>query len=116
MQRVALIALLAGCSDVTATEARRLVAHGALLVDVRSPEEYRDGHLPGARNLPIDQVRAHPEKLKTLPRRKPLLVYCHTGARAFFVARWLRAEGFDVRLLGSMNHFFGDKPSETPLF
>lgn len=50
---------------------------GAVLLDVRTPEEYRDGHLPGAKNLPLDRLDTIAE-----PSGSPLFVYCRSGRGA----------------------------------
>ena len=53
---------------------------GAILLDVRTPQEYREGHIPGSQNVPlqtIDKVGAVAENKDT-----PLYVYCHSGARS----------------------------------
>ena len=53
---------------------------GAILLDVRTPQEYREGHIPGSQNVPlqtIDNVRTAAEKKDT-----PLYVYCHSGGRS----------------------------------
>ena len=53
---------------------------GAILMDVRSPQEYREGHIPGSQNIPLqafDKVGAVAENKDT-----PLYVYCHSGARS----------------------------------
>ena len=59
---------------ITGDEARRLVADGAMLIDVRSPREFANGHLPGAVNVPIDEFERHvDELLAERPRDGPLL-------------------------------------------
>ena len=50
-----------------------------LLVDVRQPDEYEEGHIPGARLLPLPELV---RKLETLPLTQDLVFYCHTGARS----------------------------------
>ena len=53
---------------------------GAVLLDVRTPQEHREGHIPGSQNVPlqtIDNVRTVAEKKDT-----PLYVYCHSGGRS----------------------------------
>ena len=50
---------------------------GALLLDVRTPEEYAAGHVPGSRNIPLDCVGQ-----AELDREAPLFVYCRSGARS----------------------------------
>jgi len=44
-----------------------------IVVDVRSPEEFRKGHIPGARSLSLDEPG---EKFRELPRREPIVLYC----------------------------------------
>lgn len=63
----------------------------SLLLDVRSVSEYARWHIPGALNIPHTQLRA---SLDTLPRDKPLLVYCRTGFRSYLALRILKQAGF----------------------
>jgi rhodanese-related sulfurtransferase len=53
---------------------RLMAAKKVIVIDVRQPEEYRQGHIPGAINLPIDQVQAG--YYPSLPRDKRLISYC----------------------------------------
>jgi rhodanese-related sulfurtransferase len=55
-------------------EVQRLVAAGAQLVEVLPREEYEEGHLPGAINLPLKQLTA--ETAAVLDRARPVVVYC----------------------------------------
>lgn len=73
-----------------------LAADDPLLVDVRSPEEFASGAIPGAVNLPIDQLR---ERLGELPRDRELAVYCQVGQRGYLATRILLQRGFRVRNL-----------------
>jgi hydroxyacylglutathione hydrolase len=61
------------------------------LLDVRSPREWDEGHLPGARYLFLGDLSA---KLETLDPKKPTAVYCATGYRASLAASLLQARGF----------------------
>ena len=65
----------------------------ALVVDVRSPEQYEKEHIPGAVNLPLDQLE---EKLDQLPRDKPIVVYCGSSrcTASLKAARLLSEKGF----------------------
>jgi len=63
----------------------------AILVDVREPDEYAAGHIPGARNLPLSELRRrHGE----LPRDHPLTLYCGVGQRAYYATRFLLQLGY----------------------
>ena len=74
-------------------------ASGAVtLLDVRSRAEWSAGHLPGAVNIPLGELEAC---LSTLPRGRPIVVHCQTGARAAIAASLLSARDVkDVRLFG----------------
>jgi rhodanese-related sulfurtransferase len=55
------------------------LARDELILDVRTPEEYNAGHVPGSRNIPVDQVTAHAEELRGFKR---VFVHCKAGGRA----------------------------------
>lgn len=73
-------------------EAARL--RGCRIIDVREPHEYRAGHVPGARSLPVAQVPLH---LSALRPRVPLYLICESGNRSRRVAEYLHGHGFDAR-------------------
>jgi CRP-like cAMP-binding protein len=82
----------------------------ALLVDVRLPEEFAHGHLPGAINLPLRQVRSHCD---SLPRDRPLAVYCDGGRRSASATFLLCERGFDASWIegGVASEAFGETGS-----
>jgi rhodanese-related sulfurtransferase len=63
------------------------------LLDVRSPEEYAEGHIDGFINIPVDSLR---ERIGELNVSKPVYVNCHSGMRSYVAARILTQKGFDV--------------------
>jgi NADPH-dependent 2,4-dienoyl-CoA reductase/sulfur reductase-like enzyme/rhodanese-related sulfurtransferase len=70
---------------------------GAVLLDVRTPGEVRHGTIPGAMNVPVDELR---ERLGEVPKDKPLVVFCAVGLRAYVATRVLMQHGFsDVKSL-----------------
>ncbi|MFC5929287.1 CoA-disulfide reductase [Cryobacterium melibiosiphilum] len=71
------------------------LAAGASLVDVRTPAEFAAGHLPDARNLNLDELRARHAELPA----GPLIVHCQVGQRGHTAARLLSQLGHDVRNL-----------------
>jgi hydroxyacylglutathione hydrolase len=74
-----------------------MMTGGAELVDVRNSSEFAAGHLPGAWNLPLGRLA---ERLDELPRDRPLVIHCQSGARAGVAAGLLASRGFtDVRHL-----------------
>ena len=64
-----------------------------LILDVRQPEEYKEGHIPGAINLPVREL---PIKVKELPANLelPIITVCHSGARSAYAAMFLRGYGY----------------------
>lgn len=69
-----------------------LADKNAFLLDVRTPEEYAEGHFEGAVNIPVDSLRVGLEKL---PRDKKIYVNCHSGLRSYIACRILMAHGFE---------------------
>jgi hydroxyacylglutathione hydrolase len=64
----------------------------ALLLDVREPEEFARGHIPGARNLPQAELAS---RLDELPRAQPLLLVCEAGGRSRRSAQFLAQMGYE---------------------
>jgi len=63
------------------------------LIDVRSPSEFANGHVPGAVNIPMDQR----ERLEALDKSAPVTFICWSGGRSGAVATGLASQGFAVR-------------------
>jgi rhodanese-related sulfurtransferase len=68
------------------------VSKDALVLDVREPQEYIDGHVPGARNIPQAELASH---LGDLPRERELYMICRTGSRSRRSAQFLKQMGFE---------------------
>ena len=71
---------------------------GAVVVDVRTSNEFRGGHADGAVNMPLDEIAGLASKLD---KSRPVLVCCASGARSAVAARMLREKGFDTFNAGS---------------
>jgi len=67
---------------------------GAFLLDVRRPTERVVESVPGAVNIPLDQLRS---RLSELPRDREILILCRSGQRAYYATRILAQNGFKVR-------------------
>lgn len=77
--------------------AKRMIAEGATVIDVRSPEEFQGGHLPNATNIPVDEFEKRlgdVEKLTGGDRAKPVVVYCAKGGRAAKAKQVLDGAGY----------------------
>lgn len=100
----ALYWFLTSAGKTPPAQARELVEKGARLVDVRTPTEFASGHLPGAINVPLDQLSGRTGELGK--KDEPLVLYCRSGARSGSAARQLKAAGFSaVHDLGGMGRW-----------
>jgi NADPH-dependent 2,4-dienoyl-CoA reductase/sulfur reductase-like enzyme/rhodanese-related sulfurtransferase len=75
---------------------KQFLPDAALLVDVRDPDEFQEGHISGALNLPLNELRA---RLGELPRDRELWLYCRVGQRGYYATRLLMQHGFRVKNL-----------------
>jgi DMSO/TMAO reductase YedYZ molybdopterin-dependent catalytic subunit/rhodanese-related sulfurtransferase/glyoxylase-like metal-dependent hydrolase (beta-lactamase superfamily II) len=86
--------------QVSARTARSLLDAGAVLLDVREPGEWQDGHLPGAILMPMGEVQS---RRGELPAATRIVVACRSGGRSAAIAAALCTQGFDaVNLTGGM--------------
>jgi rhodanese-related sulfurtransferase len=84
------------------------------ILDVRSPEEFASGHVPGAVNVPHDQLAS---RLAEVPKDKDVVIYCRSGRRTGLAAELLAANGYS-----RLGHLEGDmlawqekqRPMEVP--
>lgn len=102
---VVLYATMARGGDVDGPKAKAMVEAGALLLDVRTPEEFANAHLPGAVNVPVQQLL---ERLSELPsdKARPIVVYCRSGARSAKATKIIKDAGHThVADLGAMSNW-----------
>lgn len=85
---------------VSGNEAQALVAAGATLLDVRTPEEFAAGHIDGALLVPVDELEG---RLTEVSRDRPVVVYCRSGGRSARAASILGEAGYEVHDLGGMS-------------
>ena len=90
----------AGPARIDGTEAKRLVAAGALLLDVRTPAEFVGGHVPGALNIPVQVLGTRLAEVG--PKARDVVVYCQRGGRSARAAAELRQAGYTVHDLGGI--------------
>jgi NADPH-dependent 2,4-dienoyl-CoA reductase/sulfur reductase-like enzyme/rhodanese-related sulfurtransferase len=77
---------------------------GHLILDVRNPDEYAAGHVPGAVNIPLPQLR---ERVGELPRDRAIDVACGVGQRAYYAVRFLTQRGYRAaNLSGGWQTFY----------
>ena len=82
--------------DLPLADWAALAGNGAEIVDVRDADEFVAGHIPGAINLPLNEIR---QRLGELPRDREVWLYCGVGQRAYYATRTLLQHGYKVRNL-----------------
>ncbi|KPK16404.1 MAG: hypothetical protein AMJ62_05705 [Myxococcales bacterium SG8_38] len=101
---MAILYLRFGAPRISGAEARQLVQDGALLVDVRSPGEFSGGHIEGAVNIPIQELKGRLGELGD--SRAEIVVYCQSGGRSAIAKRLLERNGFEnVHDLGGIHQW-----------
>ena len=69
------------------------------ILDVRTPQEFQDGHVEGSINIPLCELRS---RLDQLDKNKPIDVMCAIGKRSYYAQRLLLQEGFEhVNIIGA---------------
>lgn len=92
--------------DINAGVEQYKTVSGAVLLDVRTPGEYREGHIPGSRNLPLQTI----DKAAEIVDNKdiPLFVHCLSGGRSRQAAAVLKQMGYtNVTNIGGIADYYG---------
>ena len=82
-----------GEKDVNLQEAKRLQKDGAIMIDVRSPQEYREGHIDGAILIPEYKIKKEIENA-IVDKNKNIVVYCSSGGRSKRAQKILNTLGY----------------------
>jgi rhodanese-related sulfurtransferase len=88
---------------------------GALLVDVREPDEYEESHIAGSLLVPLSEVS---ERSLEWSKDQEIILYCRSGSRSSHAMQWLKQQGFlNVKNLdgGIINWVHAKLPIETNL-
>jgi rhodanese-related sulfurtransferase len=87
-------------AQIDALEAKSRMDNGAVLIDVREPQEWQAGHAQGARHIPLAQLD---QRQRELPTGRPIITVCRSGARSAHAASLLAEQGLEVsNLRGGM--------------
>lgn len=89
--------------NITTIELVTKLADNIVLLDVRTPSEYRQGHIAKAKNVPLNKIAAYKEKTD-----QRIYVICQSGMRSKQAAKQLKQKGYDViNVKGGMNQWSG---------
>lgn len=72
---------------------KEIKAKGAVILDVRTTGEFAGGHVKGSVNIPLDRLQ---QQLKKLPKGKPVIACCLSGARSGSAVSILKAQGYEA--------------------
>ncbi|GBF38934.1 rhodanese-like domain-containing protein [Leptospira johnsonii] len=96
---------LSSCKNKEDKELAEWIEKGALVVDVRTPNEFERRHFPGAVNIPIDSLPLRVDELG--PKDKQIILYCQSGGRSSRAKTFLEEEGFShLKDAGGIDHLF----------
>lgn len=84
-----------------AVDFKQLIADGALVVDVRTPFEYKSGHIKGSVNIPVDTIKGKVGELKQ--KNQTIITCCRSGARSGMAKSILRNGGIEAHNGGAWN-------------
>jgi rhodanese-related sulfurtransferase len=93
--------LLFGGSADSEADIPALIKAGALVVDVRTAREFSGGHIEGAVNIPYNRID---REIGDQGKDKPIIVYCHSGARSASAKRTLMQAGYTNVINGGSLH------------
>jgi rhodanese-related sulfurtransferase len=77
----------------TSVDFKALVKEGAMIIDVRTPAEFKGGHIKGAVNIPLQSLQASYAKI---PKNKTIITCCASGMRSGSAKSLLKAAGYTV--------------------
>ena len=78
---------------------RQLLNEGAIIVDVRTPQEYNAGHIKGSKNIPLDSLKNRWSEVEKM--KKPVITVCQSGMRSGTAKSFLESKGLRVANGGS---------------
>ena len=81
------------------TDYKLLVQNGAVIIDVRSPQEFDNGHIKGSKNIPVNIIQRELNTIKKMS--KPTITVCQSGARSGMAKGILKSAGIEVYNGGS---------------
>ncbi|MEY4052686.1 MAG: hypothetical protein RLZZ196_2970 [Bacteroidota bacterium] len=87
------------------TDFKALKENGAIIIDVRTPQEFDQGHIQGSKNIPLDKIQREVKAIKNM--NKPIITVCKSGARSGMAKSILKSAGVEVYNGGPWNVLVG---------
>jgi rhodanese-related sulfurtransferase len=73
---------------------KELMEKGAIIIDVRSPQEFDNGHIKGSKNIPVNMIQREANSIKKMG--KPIITVCQSGGRSGMAKSILKNNGIEV--------------------
>jgi len=86
-------------SGTDTNQVKNMLENGAVVIDVRTPEEFQGGHVAGAKNIPLQTIQSKVNDIKKL--KKPIVLCCASGNRSGQAASFLKTQGVECENGGS---------------
>ena len=96
-----MIKFLKGLFQKENTGMKEALSQGAVIVDVRTKDEFRQGHIAGSKNIPLNEIKQKLEGIRGW--NKPVITVCRSGNRSAIAKNILKAGGIDVYNGGAWN-------------
>jgi rhodanese-related sulfurtransferase len=77
-----------------AVDFKQMVHEGAVIIDVRTPEEFKSGHIPQSQNIPLQILQSKINDIKK--KNKPVIACCQSGGRSSMAATMMKNAGIEV--------------------
>ncbi|MEX1188961.1 MAG: rhodanese-like domain-containing protein [Bacteroidia bacterium] len=87
------------------TNFKQLVLDGAMIIDVRTPAEFKGGHIKGSTNIPLDKIKNKTQELHS--KGKAIITVCRSGSRSGMAKNILKSAGIQVYNGGPWNSLQG---------
>ena len=96
-----MIDLLKRLFGIKTVDFKKLVEEGAMIIDVRTPQEFKSGNVKGSVNIPVDQIPAKAKQIAA--KNKVVIAYCRSGMRSKLATNTLKGMGVEAYNGGSLH-------------
>lgn len=86
----------------------QIIQNGAVIVDVRTPQEYKQGHVEGSKNIPLNEIKLKADIVRKW--NKPVITVCRSGNRSAVAKGILKSAGVEVYNGGAWTNLKQRKP------
>lgn len=93
---------------VSVEDLKEMINNGAIIIDVRTPQEFNGGNLKGAINIPVQVIGSKIDEIKNLNKNNKVILYCKSGGRAGTAESILQKNGIESINIGGYSSWAAD--------